>query len=249
MTKKIRSKILLSLLGLGLPIASFSQGNIPIDENAFNQNLQAQVFISKKEHQFIVKGNLEDNEVLSRNRSLGLGYRYKLNSRFKLVLSHGAFYGLRHNEDWFGLNGRWSWRDTKDRRESISQWGLQFKEPLNTKLVFKTKLLHLYNSFNDQQDVRLHTGLMYFPSAKWVNVAELRGNFPANYARQSVNYYSLYLASLYFLNRNFSLGPQLSYGYQRWTESIGFKMRTGDSYEVTNKVFFVGLIMSYYWDL
>ena len=78
---------------------------------------------------------------------------------------------------------------------------------------------------------------------------ELRLNIPANYARQTMNYYSVYLGSLYFINPKFAIGPNFGYGIQRWTESLAFKGRFNEGYEVDLTQTFIGLTINTYLDL
>lgn len=242
------SLLKVSFLSLILLVPLKAAERKPIDENAVNQRLEAKFFFKKDKHQLVLKTNIENNEVLDQNKSISLDYRKKLTKGLKVILGHGVFFGLRHNEDWIVENGNWFWRDTGGRKESITHWGLQFKRPLSTETAYQIKALHTYNSFNEQQDVALHNSLMWFSTPKSVSLVELRLNFPANYARQTMNYYSLYTGWLYFITNGLSLGPSLSYGFQKWTEPLSYKGRFGDGYEVTNKVLFFGLTLNSYHD-
>lgn len=240
-------QFLLFSVFLAVPSPQASQRK-PIDEKALNQRLEAKFFFKSSKNQYVLKTNLENNEVLDQNKSVSFDYRRTLSKGLKVFIGHGLFYGLRHNEDWIDDNGRWFWRDTGKRKESITHWGIQFKKPLSQKFAYQIKAIHAYNSFNEQQDIQLNNAILWFSGAKSVQLLELRLNLPANYARQTMNYYSLYYGWLYFFTNTLSLGPNISYGFQKWTESLAYKGRFGDGYEVTNKVFHFGLTLNSYHD-
>lgn len=243
------------LFALGLPLKpTVAHEHVPVDTKAFNQEVSTTAFIKHKlHHHFILGYRYEDNEQLDNNRTYLLGYRYKFSKQIRLLAFYRQSYGLRHNEDWINPGARgWRWRDTGDRRESIYGLGMQYKYVLDEarKHVLKVRGNYLFNTFNDQQDLELTVGHLFAYNAKVMSLLQGRLNLPVNYARQTLNYYSLYYGLLYSLGPQFAIGPQFKYMIQRWTEPISFLgTPDGEAYEVENRIVSLGLVLNYYPNL
>lgn len=228
---------------------SFAVDNIPKDTKSFNQEFNTNIFAQVSSRgQVLLRAQAQNNEELDDNRSFRLEYRHKFLKNTKALLSYEQAFGLRHNEDWDNPQVTWRWNPTYHRREQIYGLGFQYKKAIDKKrrqaLKIRTRLL--LNTFNDQQDLSLTLGYIYALNTKNLCLVQSRFNFPVSYARQTVNYYSLYLGHLYFFTKTLSLGPQVKYTVQKWTESLSFKARTAKTYEVENQILSVGLALNYY---
>lgn len=227
---------ILSLFLTILP--SVSAQRVPEDKTSFDQELS--LFATKKieNHFFTFKGILLKQDEQNDRNSLELGYRYGVgNWRYGGSLSSER--GLRHNEDWVNTTGRWAWRDTSSRSETLVRAFAQNKFFLWKKGILKNRVTLQHNFFNDQDTLILTSGVLWFGSGTQTFLHQFEVFLPLNFNRSLVSEVWHYSGFMWKLTKRLSLGPRLTLGYMRWNEPLFFRHRTDESY--THDLFIVRL--------
>lgn len=225
-------------------------GPIPQNTKSFNKEITGHLFKRfNKKHSTVLAVNLSSNETLDDQKRFEFGYRYKVNLNLTYGFHLARRYGLRHNEDWNLKNGPWSWENTSSRGETFLMPFIQYRKILNEEgnQVLKLRASYWHNTFNKQEELVFKLGLLSFLHPKVGLLNQIEVNIPTNYNRSPISEAWVYSGVLYNINKNWSLGPQLTYGIQYWNESLFFKGRVGQDYKSSNKVFRVGLLTNLYF--
>lgn len=151
--------------------------------------------------------------------------------------------GLRHDDDWILKNGKWRWRDTSSRNETIANlsYSKRFRASIFSDIVYEIRSDFQYNFFNDQQVVILKPSVFYFFLKNGVPLWSLNfsplGYFPLNFSNYSLYKYGIYSSFLYHYKKSIILGISHKYRIERWSESKDFRITNmGKSYIAKNIV-------------
>lgn len=237
-----------AIICLALPTSADER--IPEETNSSNILTHVNIFkrLSKRRtlhlaHSFGI------NETLPNSQRFTLSYRQKLTGNFSAGVITMLASGSRHNADWVNPNTGWRWQDTADRYEFNYGAYLQYKKLLNKRgsLLFKVRVHYQINTFNNQQDLILRTGLLSLISSKlsWLTQVDL--HIPTNYQRSFLREFWIYSGLGRQMTKNIFVGLQASYGAEFWNESKDFFDRTNQQFKNTNQVFRIGPIINFYY--
>ncbi len=162
--------------------------------------------------------------------------------------------GFRHNEDWVAdpiLD--WKWQNTNRRGEDLAIFDIspKFLIPFFPgdawSIELKTRIE--FNSFNQNQDLRLLPTLTYY----WIRDDKAFLNFfiqqeqvlPLNYGQRKVNGQWTYLGALYNFSPQWQFGLNVSRQTLTWVNTDDFLKSTGAAYTTSNTGSKVGLLLVY----
>ncbi|GEM_PF-3149535 len=223
----------------------------PVNEEATNTSLSLNAFIKhSKRWTTSIQARLQDNEVQSKEKSLQLGLRYKLASNWKIGFFLKREYGLRHNEDWKWLGpANYKWIDTEDRGETSLIPFVQYKArlPFKTDMAFKFRLNYQHNTFNEQEDIHIRSGFINILSPDFTMINQINIIIPTNYSQRFITYYGYYFSVGWQINRHLTLGPEVRFNQKFWNESVSFRLRENDTYEVKLNNFDYGIVLNSYF--
>lgn len=175
-------------------------------------------------------------------KDLTVGSYARVEKHLKLGAFYRLQYGARHDDDWkFDAPGRWSWRDTTDRPESV----LILDATPRTSLPFlpgggwvgSLKIRGEHNLFNGQTALFLAPELAWF----WMDGLQPKATFflryetwlPLNFGETRVYERWYYLAALWHARPWLSLGPSLALRDETWSTSAQFRAKNpGADYKV-----------------
>ncbi|UPT74333.1 MAG: hypothetical protein M0D55_00860 [Elusimicrobiota bacterium] len=186
-------------------------------------------------------------EALRPYQSMTLGSYGRAHRNLKL----GAFYrvqkGARHDDDWTNdAAGRWDWRATGNRPESMLIVDATPRAALGKSLVAALKVRYEHNFFNGQRAVRLEPELAWF----WLDgltpratVAVRHGAYlPLNFGQTFYYERSWYLAGLWHAGSSVSVGPTVALRDAVWSTSSAWRAASaGDSYRTLRRSVVWGL--------
>lgn len=229
----------------------------PVIESEGNFRL----FIKKNNFNLLTeaKGRIEDEDNEFRYHSLTIGPYYRLHRNIKIGLFYRLQRGVWHDDDWINTTDGWEWRDTNSRNEHVFVGDLTPRFKLSflpgTNWIFDTKTRYLYNTFNDNQTVKIRPGITYFyikdlePIINFSVQYELY--FPINYGVSTIYEKWLYLSSLYHINSSLKFGLFFAYKTVTWGASKDFKEMHAneDEYNITYKAYVFGINLIYRFSL
>ncbi|MGZ3723198.1 MAG: hypothetical protein ACXVA9_09720 [Bdellovibrionales bacterium] len=178
------------------------------------------------------------------------GTYFRLSPGFKLGAIVSRDWGLRHDEDWDLINGKWQWANSKGRGETLIALDATAKSLVDflpgNDWVAEFKVRYIFNSFNDDRTLMLRPGLTYF----YMNAGKLIANFfvrlevdlPLNYGNESVSEKWIYFGSLYHFSKYVDFGPTVTEGWQTWSSPQFYKERGGGIYSITTQTTTLGLM-------
>jgi len=163
-------------------------------------------------------------------------------ARVERHLKVGAFYrlqyGARHDDDWkFDGPGRWSWRDTTRRPESLLVLDVTPRTELGRGWVGSVKTRWEHDFFNEQNSLIVAPELAWF----WLDGLTPRGTLflryetwlPMNFGETTEYERWWYAAFLWHARPWLSLGPEVALRDEVWTTSSEFRSRNpGADYKV-----------------
>ncbi|MCF8058512.1 MAG: hypothetical protein K9K67_04395 [Bacteriovoracaceae bacterium] len=245
MTKELLL-IFITLSSFGANAALF-----PKDQNSTNSSLSLNAFIKHTEDWTTsLQIRLQDNEDLSDQKSIQLGVRYNLAPQWKTGLFIRKDYGLRHNEDWvWKSRGNYSWLDTKKRDEDSIIPFIQYKVRLSSfkGMAYKLRIHYRHNTFNQQEDIFFRTGFINILPANFIMINQINMTMPTNYSQRFITYYGYYFSLAWSMKPNITIGPEFSFNHQFWNESVAFRMRENDVFEVKNQNLRSGIVLNSYF--
>ena len=167
-------------------------------------------------------------------------------ARVERHLKVGAFYrlqyGARHDDDWkFDAPGKWSWRDTAGRPESLFVLDVTPRTSLSflpgDHWVGSLKVRGEHNFFNRQNTLFVAPELSWF----WMDGLAPRATFflryeawlPLNFGETRIYEHWYYAAALWHAKPWLSLGPSIALRDETWTTSSQFRsLNPGSDYKV-----------------
>jgi hypothetical protein len=175
-------------------------------------------------------------------KELTLGSYARVERHLKLGAFYRLQYGARHDDDWKNdAPGRWSWRDTTDRPESVlildatPRAALPFLPGGNW--VGSLKVRGEHNLFNGQSSLLVAPELAWF----WMDGLQPRATvflrfeswFPLDFGETTVRERWWYLAGLWHARPWLSVGPSLALRDETWSTSAQFAAKNpGADYKV-----------------
>lgn len=186
-------------------------------------------------------------------RQARLGGRWRLHTNFKLGLFLARTWGLRHDQDWITLNGRWHWRDTNDRDEDIAILEATSRSHASflpgKDWVAEMRVNFENNMNNGQRTVKFRPGLTYFKFRKgelfYQTFLRFEAYVPLNYSQVSIYEKWLYTGVGFNLVNSMMLGLQYSLYELIWSQTDNFETRFSKSYESTEKGSQLMLFLNY----
>jgi len=183
-------------------------------------------------------------------KAVTLGGYYQAIQNLKLGAFYRIAYGLRHNEDWMSMNGKWSWADTNSRGESL--WILDATPKATLGFIsmdhwvaeLKTRLIN--NIFDHEQTLFLRPGLTYFwlkDQQAFLNFfLQYEMQFPLNYGTSTINEQWLYFGALYRLLSDLDVGAYTALKWETWDSPAVYLAKGGTPFSLTAQSYVLGLV-------
>ncbi len=182
------------------------------------------------------------DETDGRNyREVTLGAYHDILPIFTIGGFYRRAYGLRHDNDWQSINGRWSWADSNSRGEDFlildatAKFLVQGLPVRNATAELKSRLLHDF--LNGDETLMLRPGLTLFwlkNELPFMNVfLQYEFDLPLNYGHRSVNERWLYLGALYRIARDIDFGGFFADKWQAWSNASAYDNKGGAPFTET----------------
>lgn len=188
-------------------------------------------------------------EGLRPYKDLTVGSYARVERHLKIGAFYRLQYGARHDDDWkFDAPGRWSWRDTTGRPESVFIFDVTPRAELVKGLVGSVKTRWEHDFFNRQNSLIVAPELAWF----WMDGLAPRATFflryetwlPMNFGETTEYERWGYAAALWHANGWLSLGPQVALRDEVWTASSQFRsLNPGADYKVWRRSWVPGFTL------
>lgn len=196
-------------------------------------------------------------EAIQRQELESLSYsRYSFGSYYRALrnLKMGLFFwnesGNTYDEDWVKLDGRWQWRNTRNRTEQSIVLDLtpQTETPIEN-LIFEWKNRFVHNLSNGKDLLRTRPGLTYFvmkdDSPLYNIFLQFENYLPLNYGRKTIYDQWLYFGFLWHAHQNLLIGPYYAKRNRFWTSPDSFAPKFGNEWETKFSSNFYGLTLDF----
>ncbi|OUR99766.1 hypothetical protein A9Q84_01700 [Halobacteriovorax marinus] len=231
---------------------SILAGNVPAEGEAeVNSKIILRHF-----HQFtpkitsLIEYNWSQEELERKEKSLKLGFKYRVHNNVKLGIFYKRAYGLRHDDDWVWQNMKWLWNDTNSRGENILIGEAGYKK-LFGNYIFETRLTYEHNFFNDHDAIKVRPGVTYLvldEGAAFINLfLNYEAYLPLNFSEKSIYEQWIYAGLLYHYSD--VIKPGVFYNFRKgyWTSSKDFKDKNLGKYEQTHSSHYLGVSLNIYY--
>jgi len=198
----------------------------------------------------LLEYNWSKEELLRKEQSIKLGFKYRIHNNVKLGLFYKKAYGLRHDDDWVWQNAKWKWNETNSRGENFLIAEAGYKR-LVDKFILETRLTYEHNFFNDHDAIKIRPGFTYLvldQGAAFINLfLNYEAYLPLNFSEKSIYEHWIYTGLLYHYSD--VIKPGVFYNYKKgyWTSSKDFKARNSSSYEVSSNSHYLGVSLNIYY--
>lgn len=232
--------------------SSIFAGNVPTEsDSGLNSKIVLRYF-----HKFspkinsLIEYDWTKEELERKEKSIKLGFKYRIHHNIKLGLFYKRAYGLRHDDDWVWSNASWKWNETNSRGENflIAEGG--YKKLVNN-FILETRFTYEHNFFNDQDAIKLRPGFTYLlldGGAAYLNLfLNYEAYIPLNFSEKSIYQHGIYTGLLYHYSDIIKPGVFYNFKKSYWTSSKDFKARSSGSYEVANPSHHLGVSLNIYY--
>jgi hypothetical protein len=251
MKKYLLTLLFFNVLANAAPVAP---GSIP---SGVEPEINLRLFLNHEPFSFYteITGSSEtDHRVF---KEVILGSYFQLWDQLRVGFFYRRAYGIRHDEDWVSVSGRWGWRDSNTRGEDFlildmtPRVSLDFMGGENFVAELKTRFIN--NTYNHDQTLFVRPGLTYFwlkDDQAFMNFfLQYEMQFALNYGIQSVNERWLYLGALYKACSNFDLGIYNALKWETWGSYADYLNRGGSAYNTTTMTYVIGLLGIFHFDI
>jgi hypothetical protein len=241
--------ICLIIITINLPHTAFSA---PAPANQTGSEFGADLRVFKRLNKATIMA-----EAIQRQELESFTYaRYSLGSYYRQFrnLKMGLFFwnelGNTYDEDWVKIDGRWQWKNTRNRAEQSLVLDLtpQTETPIEN-LIFEWKNRFVHNLSNGKDLLRTRPGLTYFvmkdDSPLFNLFLQFENYLPLNYGRKAIYDQWLYFGFLWHAHQNLLIGPYYAKRNRFWASPGHFSEKFGNEWTTEFKSNFYGLTLDF----